>query len=73
MARKIRCRSVTRCNLCGGPMDTLDRYANIRFNGRLGYGSRFDGEKMNLRLCIDCMDALIKSCAIDPIVEEARR
>ena len=52
------------CNLCGKKMDMWDVQEGFGFNGNIGYGSKYDGEKLNLDLCCDCMDKLIESCVI---------
>lgn len=58
------------CNLCGKKMDMWDVQEGFGFNGNIGYGSKYDGEKLNLDLCCDCMDKLIESCVIPPIEDK---
>lgn len=55
------------CNMCGKQMDILDIQENFSVNGRLGYGSRYDGDEIEFDLCCDCMDKLIEECAIPPV------
>lgn len=56
------------CNLCGKEMDFWDvqeAFSIQSFN--IGYGSKHDGEALELDLCCDCMDDLIDRCKINPI------
>ena len=55
------------CNKCGKILDNVDREASYAINGRIGYGSKYDGEDFELNLCCDCMDNLIDSCLITPL------
>ena len=57
------------CNKCGKKMDEFDVQEDFSFNQTLGYGSKYDGECLELDLCCKCMDELIDSCKIDPILE----
>lgn len=56
------------CNLCGKEMDFWDiqeEFSIQSFN--IGYGSKHDGDALELDLCCDCMDELIDRCKINPI------
>ena len=56
------------CNLCGKEMDFWDvqeEFSIKSFN--IGYGSKHDGDSLELDLCCDCMDELIDRCKINPI------
>ena len=56
------------CNKCGKEMDIFDKQEDFTIcKDRLGYGTKFDGEKLKIRLCCDCMEELIDSCKILPI------
>jgi len=49
--------------------DTQEKFG---FHHHVGYGSEFDGEVINLDLCCECFDKLMKehilpSCRISPI------
>jgi hypothetical protein len=63
---------VTTCNKCGKKLDMLDTQESFRFysKGRLGYGTKYDGCELELDLCCKCMDELIDSCSISPIVDD---
>ena len=60
---------VITCNKCGKRLDEWDIQEEFRFYGRLGYGTTYDGNSIELDLCCECMEELIDSCAISPIVE----
>lgn len=47
------------CNKCGKEMDIWDRQENFSINGICGYGTKYDGSKIQLNLCCDCMEELI--------------
>lgn len=63
----------TLCNLCGKEFDKLDELEGFGVHTRFGYGSKFDGDNVELDLCCECldklMDKLIRECKINPIVE----
>ena len=69
MENKVRIR----CNLCGKKLDLFDLQQNFHVGKRLDYGSQFDGDRLELRLCNDCMDSLIGRCLISPITLKAGR
>ena len=47
------------CDCCGKEFDDYDKNncAGIYFSPQ--YGSKYDGEKFDIDLCIDCMDKII--------------
>lgn len=55
------------CNKCGQEMDFWDLQENFSIHTQFGYGTRYDGSKLNLNLCCGCMEQLIKSCVISPV------
>lgn len=60
------------CNMCGKDFDMWDTQENFGFHHHVGYGSEFDGEVINLDLCCECFDKLMKEhilpgCRISPI------
>lgn len=58
------------CNVCGGILDECDLYCDFRINKEsIGYGSEFDGDAVDMRLCCDCFDAMIEACAVWPIID----
>ena len=58
------------CNKCGRPIDFDDRFPGFTYEGKAGYGSKYDDENVVLDLCCDCFDWLIDVCLISPIEEE---
>jgi len=59
-----------RCNKCGKEMDIWDRQENFSINGICGYGTKYDGSKIQLNLCCDCMEELIDTCVVSPVIME---
>ena len=57
------------CNRCGKKFDIWDMQENFSINTRLGYGTKYDGDDLELDLCCGCMEKLIDECAISPIKE----
>ena len=55
------------CNKCGKKLDIWDIQENFSMQRHLGYGSRYDGDNLDLDLCCDCMDKIIEECAIPPV------
>lgn len=61
--------NTNRCNLCGRELYT-DIKDGIRVIGAYSYGSKYDLNKFDLRLCIDCLDKLTDECVIKPFIGE---
>lgn len=57
------------CNRCGKKFDIWDAQENFSINTRLGYGTKYDGDDLELYLCCGCMEELIDGCVISPIKE----
>lgn len=55
------------CNLCGRKMDEFDVNQHFFMQKIIGYGSKYDGDDLRVRLCSKCMDDLIDKCVISPI------
>lgn len=55
------------CNMCGRDFDTWDKQEDFSIHKRCGYGTKYDGETLNLDICCDCMERLIDSCKVSPI------
>ena len=53
--------------MCGKEMDDFDIQQGFGYHDRASYGSEFDCQSIDLDLCSDCMDAIIKSCKISPV------
>lgn len=64
---------VTICNKCGKHFDQFDEAANFGLHYKVGYGSIYDNTDINLDLCCDCFDSLMKYiiplCKIDPVTD----
>ena len=58
-----------KCNMCGVIFNIWDMNENNTIEKTLGYGSKYDGEKIKIRLCCNCLDSLIDSCVISPIIK----
>lgn len=56
-----------KCNKCGKQFDEWDTQENFSIHGQVGYGSKYDGDIIELDLCCNCMDELMDSCKISPI------
>lgn len=59
------------CNRCGKELDFWDIQEDFTIHRHVGYGSGYDGEVINLRLCCECFDRLVNECKVSP-VEEVR-
>lgn len=57
------------CNKCGKELDYWDKQEDFSIRKVFGYGTKFDGGKLNLHLCCDCIEKLIDECAVSPVSE----
>lgn len=57
----------TICNKCGKQFNLWDTQEDFSIKRHLGYGTKYDGGKLNIKLCCDCMEKLIDECGISPI------
>ena len=57
-----------KCNKCGKEFDIWDLQEDFTIYRHLGYGTKYDGAKLELDLCCDCMEKLIDKCVISPII-----
>ena len=55
------------CNKCGKELDLWDTQENFSIERSLGYGTKYDGDKLKIHLCCDCMEKLIDECMVSPI------
>ncbi len=55
------------CNKCGKTFNEYDELAGFSLYKTLGYGTKYDGDRLELDLCCDCMEHLIDSCAVHPV------
>ena len=56
------------CNMCGKELDMWDEQEGFSIHKKIGYGSIYDGDYLNLNLCCECADKIIGECKIHPIV-----
>ena len=59
-----------RCSKCGKILDEFDIANGLYIDKVLGYGSKYDDEKIIITLCCSCMDELIDDCEISPIISD---
>lgn len=57
-----------RCNLCGTSFGMIDDIGGIKICTRLGYGSVYDGREVRMNICCKCVESLIDSCEVSPLV-----
>lgn len=62
-------RETPRCNICGATMSVGDLHFGYSAYEKLGYGTKYDGCTMRLRVCCNCIEEFIDKCAISPIIE----
>lgn len=66
-------KGLTRCNVCGQLFTDLDEKEHIGLHSKIGYGSKHDGDIIDLDICCSCFDNLIDKlasrCMINPIHE----
>lgn len=60
------------CNVCGKKFDFWDTQENYNIFTHCGYGSKHDGEIVDLDICCDCFDKMIDSCVVSPILRDER-
>ena len=44
-----------------------DEQEGFSIRTRCGYGTKYDGDEIELDLCCDCMEKLIDECKISPV------
>jgi hypothetical protein len=52
-------------------MDVWDVQEDYTIHTRIGYGSKYDEEEVELHICCDCMDKIIDKCVISPLASQA--
>lgn len=58
------------CNLCGTELSFWDLQEDFLIHkSRLGYGTAYDGDSVELHLCCSCFEKLVGACAVNPIRE----
>lgn len=58
------------CNMCGKELDLWDKQEEFSIYRMCGYGTKFDGDSIELDLCCDCMEKLVDSCVVSPVVSK---
>ena len=58
------------CNRCGKEFDIWDNQHCFHIYREMGYGTKFDGDELELDLCCSCMEEIIDGCTISPIKEK---
>ena len=62
-------KKLPRCNVCGMTMSTVDSHFGFSTYKKLGYGTKYDGCTMMLRVCCNCVEEFIDKCTISPIID----
>ena len=57
------------CNMCGKAFDMWDAQENFSIHRKLGYGTKYDGDTLELDLCCDCIEKIVEECKVSPIIE----
>lgn len=55
------------CSMCGKQLDLFDTQEDFSIHRHIGYGSKYDGDMLDIHLCCECMDKIIDSCKSSPI------
>ena len=51
---------ISKCDICGKVLDEFDLQENFGLHyNNIGYGSKFDGEKINIDMCCGCFDKMM--------------
>lgn len=62
---------IKKCNVCGKEFDGWDLQEDFGLHYHIGYGSRYDGGRLELDFCCDCFDNLLDyilpKCSISAI------
>ena len=61
------------CSMCSNKLDEFDLQENFSFKRYIGYGSKYDMNIFEARLCCDCfdkiLDAVLPMFKINPLSE----
>lgn len=58
------------CNKCGTELDRFDIQECFYIESDyLGYGTKYDGDRLRIDFCCKCMEEIIEQCVISPITE----
>lgn len=59
------------CNVCGKPFNEWDNQEDFNLHYIIGYGSRYDGGRLNLDFCCECfdnfLDYILPQCSLPAI------
>lgn len=50
---------VCKCNMCGKEFNMWDEQEGFGFDHHVGYGSEFDGERVQADFCCKCFDRIL--------------
>lgn len=63
----------TKCTMCSNVFDNWDYQENFCLDYHIGYGSKYDCNRLKLNLCIDCfdkvLDFILPKCKTNPLSE----
>ncbi len=51
--------TICKCDLYGKEYNEWDNQARFGLHYDVGYGSKYDGERINIDMCCDCFDKLM--------------
>ena len=58
------------CDMCGEEFNDWDKQENFGFHYNVGYGSKYDGNRIHLDFCCTCfdklMDYILPQCKTEP-------
>lgn len=58
------------CNVCGKELDLWDKQEDFTIHKNLGYGTKYDGDILKLKICCECMNHIVETCAQSPIITD---
>lgn len=65
------------CTMCGKVFDFWDNQENFCFDHHIGYGSKYDLNHAQIKLCCDCFDKvmawLIPQCKYEPLTNDEEK
>lgn len=65
--------TVIKCNCCGKAINNQRHPYGLGVHKKIGYGSKFDGQEIEIDLCCNCLDKLlnlmIKKFKYNPLLE----
>jgi len=62
-------KAENKCSMCGKTFDIWDEQEDFSIEKQLGYGTKYDGHRVSVRLCCECMEKIIDQCKISPLGE----